>query len=304
MISVIKYRQTNIKTLANIIGAKIIGKDCTINGLNLCNRESQYSSVLSYVNSEDYLSDLISNDKIKAVIISAALFKLIDKVAHERMTFIIESNPEQKFYYLHQYLLKNTMFYHQKPFPAKIGTTSQIKPSAIIEDNVFIGERCVVEANAVIRSGCILGDGVKVGYGSVIGSEGFQLIYGENGIPMLIPHCGGVQLSENVEIGDNSTISKSLFEGFTEVGRNTKIDNSVHIGHNCVIGEKVVVTAGSILLGSVTVKDRVWISPAATIMNGVVLEQDVIVGVSSLVTKSFPAGSNIIGIPARKSQFN
>ena len=126
MNSEIEYRQTNIKTLATLIGANIIGKDCIINGLNLCNRDTQYDSVLSYVNTEDYLTNLISSEKIKAVIISASLFDQIDKVLHKRMTFIIDSNPELKFYNLHHYLLKNTKFYYQKPFRAKIGTTSQI----------------------------------------------------------------------------------------------------------------------------------------------------------------------------------
>ena len=126
---------------------------------------------------------------------------------------------------------------------------------------------------AVVGEGVLLGDRVVVQAGAVLGSSGFGYVRnGKTGEYLLFPQQGGLVIEDDVEIGANTTIDRGALEE-TRIGRGTKIDNLVHIGHNCRVGRNVVIAAqvgisgscvvedGAVLAGQVGISDHCHIGP-------------------------------------------
>ncbi len=137
----------------------------------------------------------------------------------------------------------------------KIGVGSRVGPGAVLEDGVVVGSDCNLMARVVVHARTVLGDRVVVQAGAVLGSTGFG--YAPNrdtGEYLLFPQQGRLVVEDDVEIGANTTIDRGAL-GETRIGRGTKIDNLVHIGHNCVIGKNVVIAAQTGISGSSVVED-------------------------------------------------
>ena len=140
---------------------------------------------------------------------------------------------------------------------ATIGQGTAIGAGAAIGPRVEIGEDCSIHANVTIYPGSRLGKRVVVHAGAVIGSDGFGYVRDpETGRLEKFPQIGTLEIGDDVEIGANATIDRGALE-VTRIGRGTKIDNLVHIGHNCQIGEHVVIAAQAGLSGSITVESHV-----------------------------------------------
>jgi len=158
-----------------------------------------------------------------------------------------------------------------------IGPGTSIGPNVVIGDGVQIGGGCDIQARVTIYSGVVLGDEVVVQAGAVLGSTGFGYARnGETGEYVLFPQQGQLVIEDRVEIGANTTIDRGAL-GETRIGRGTKIDNLVHIAHNCVIGKNVVIAAQTGISGSSVVEDgailggQVGIGEHATVGEGVIL---------------------------------
>ena len=158
-----------------------------------------------------------------------------------------------------------------------IGAGARIGPGVVLEDGVVIGNDCNVMARVVVHTGTVLGDRVVVQAGAVLGATGFG--YARNpgtGEYLLFPQQGQLIVEDDVEIGANTTIDRGAL-GETRIGRGTKIDNLVHIGHNCLIGKNVVIAAQTGISGSSVVEDgailggQVGIGEHATVGKGVIL---------------------------------
>ncbi len=159
----------------------------------------------------------------------------------------------------------------------KIGVGTRIGPGAVLEDGVEVGSGCNLMARVVVHTGTTLGDRVVVQAGAVLGSTGFGYARSrETGEYLLFPQQGRLIVEDDVEIGANSTIDRGAL-GETRIGRGTKIDNLVHIGHNCAIGKHVVIAAQTGISGSSVVEDgailggQVGIGEHATVGAGVIL---------------------------------
>lgn len=158
-----------------------------------------------------------------------------------------------------------------------IGPGTWIGPGVVIEDRVWIGSDCRIDARVTIYSGVTLGHEVVVQAGAVLGSAGFGYAPNpETGEYVLFPQQGRLFIEDRVEIGANTTIDRGAL-GETRIGRGTKIDNLVHIGHNCVIGRNVIIAAQTGISGSSVVEDgailggQVGIGEHATVGEGVIL---------------------------------
>ncbi|HMF53790.1 MAG TPA: UDP-3-O-(3-hydroxymyristoyl)glucosamine N-acyltransferase [Edaphobacter sp.] len=158
-----------------------------------------------------------------------------------------------------------------------LGTGTGVGPGAVLEEGVRIGARCVIGPRVTIHSGTSLGDDCVVQAGAVLGSTGFG--YARNrktGEYVLFPQQGRLVIEDRVEIGANTTIDRGAL-GETRIGSGTKIDNLVHIGHNCVIGRNVVIAAQTGISGSSVVEEgavlggQVGIGEHATVGEGVIL---------------------------------
>ncbi len=156
---------------------------------------------------------------------------------------------------------------------AILGARIQIDAGATVSARARLGDDVVLGSRAVVGEGVVLGNRVVVQAGAVLGSTGFG--YARDGVSgdyLLLPQQGTLVIEDDVEIGANTTIDRGALEE-TRIGRGTKIDNLVHIGHNCRIGRNVVIAAqvgisgscvvedGAVLAGQVGLSDHCHIGP-------------------------------------------
>jgi UDP-3-O-[3-hydroxymyristoyl] glucosamine N-acyltransferase len=134
-----------------------------------------------------------------------------------------------------------------------IGSGTQIRAGAKIGDNVSLGSDCVIHPNVFLEDGVTIGDRVILHAGVVIGADGFGYVRGDMGYHKF-PQIGTVIVEDDVELGANTTVDRGAL-GRTRIGKGTKLDNMVHVGHNCDIGERVVIAAQTGISGSVTIED-------------------------------------------------
>ena len=184
----------------------------------------------------------------------------------------------------------------------EIGDHSRIGAGSVIGENVRIGRDCNIYPRVTIYPGARLGDRVIVHAGAVLGSDGFGYVRDKTaGRYEKFPQIGRLEIEDDVEIGANSTVDRGALE-VTRIGRGTKIDNLVHVGHNVRIAENVVIAAQTGFSGSITVeKDaviggQVGIGEHATIGEGVLLG-----GQSGVLPKKILRGKGIAfwGTPAK-----
>jgi UDP-3-O-[3-hydroxymyristoyl] glucosamine N-acyltransferase len=170
------------------------------------------------------------------------------------------------------------------PF-AYISDHVSIGHGTVISQGVFIGERteignnCYIHPNVTIREDVRIGDNVVIHSGTVIGSDGFGYVF-EKGEHYKIPQVGGVIIGDDVEIGSNVSIDRATI-GNTVVGRGTKIDNLVQIGHNVKIGEKSLLVAQVAIGGSSEIGSFVTLAGQVGIADHTSIESGTIVGAKS-----------------------
>jgi UDP-3-O-[3-hydroxymyristoyl] glucosamine N-acyltransferase len=161
---------------------------------------------------------------------------------------------------------------------AQIGDGSRIEAGSVIGANVRIGQDCELYPNVTIYPGVLLGDRVIVHSGAVLGSDGFGYVRDRSsGKYEKFPQIGRLEIEDDVEIGANSTIDRGALE-ITRIGRGTKIDNLVHVGHNCQIGEDVVIAAQTGLSGSITIEKNVVLGGQVGIGEHARIEEGVMLG--------------------------
>jgi UDP-3-O-[3-hydroxymyristoyl] glucosamine N-acyltransferase len=177
-----------------------------------------------------------------------------------------------------------------------IGNDVVVSPTAYVGNDVKIGDRTRIYPHVSILDSVIVGSNVQIYSGAVIGSEGFAYTEAD-GKHIHIPHCGGVIIEDDVEIGALSAIVRAVL-GNTVVKRGTKIDNLVHVAHNVEIGEDSIILAQVAVAGSVEIGKNVTISGQAGITDHTVIGNNATIGGQSGVTKDIPANATVCGYPA------
>jgi UDP-3-O-[3-hydroxymyristoyl] glucosamine N-acyltransferase len=161
---------------------------------------------------------------------------------------------------------------------AKIGARTRVGPGAVIEANAVTGEDCVIAARATLCRGVEIGSRVIVQSGAVLGAIGFGYVRDhQSGEYLLFPQQGRLIVEDDVEIGANTTIDRGAL-GETRIGAGTKIDNLVHIGHNCIIGKNVIIAAQVGLSGSCIIEDGVILAGQVGLGDHVHLGPGVVIG--------------------------
>ncbi|WP_057882130.1 UDP-3-O-(3-hydroxymyristoyl)glucosamine N-acyltransferase [Tsuneonella troitsensis] len=176
-----------------------------------------------------------------------------------------------------------------------IAPGASVHPSAFVapEDVVIgpdsvIGPLAVIERNSIIGACCVIGPGV------VIGGNGFE-VREVDGRQRTIPHAGGVVIGDRVELQANTSVTRSLFWGATEIGADSATDNLVHIAHNVKIGQRCRLAAAAMIAGSTTLGDDVWVGPNATVSNGLIIGDGAHITLGAVVTKDVVAGQRVTG---------
>jgi len=182
-----------------------------------------------------------------------------------------------------------------------IGAGTSIGAGSVLAAGVIIGSNCELYPNVTVYSDTRIGDRVIVHAGAVLGSDGFGYVRDrDSGRYEKFPQVGRLEIEDDVEIGANSTIDRGALE-VTRIGKGSKIDNLVHIGHNCELGENVIVAAQTGMGGSSIAKDDVVMGGQVGIADHVRIEAGVIVGAQAGVpTKKVLRGRGVVfwGTPA------
>ena len=161
---------------------------------------------------------------------------------------------------------------------AEIGESTRIGAGCAIGRGVKIGRECEIYPKVTIYAGTMLGDRVIVHAGAVLGSDGFGYVRdAKSGRYEKFPQVGKLVIEDEVEIGANSTIDRGALDE-TRIGRGTKIDNLVHIGHNCRLGQNVVIAAQTGLSGSIVIENDVVLGGQVGIGEHARIEEGVMLG--------------------------
>jgi UDP-3-O-[3-hydroxymyristoyl] glucosamine N-acyltransferase len=182
---------------------------------------------------------------------------------------------------------------------SQIGSGCYIAAGCRIGNRVTIGESTTLHANVSVYDNVRIGARVILHSGCVVGADGFGFTLAGDHYEKF-PQVGSVEIGDDVEIGANSCVDRAAL-GTTRIGSGTKLDNLVHVGHNCTIGKHVVVAAQTGFSGSVIVGDYAAIGGQAGIGEKAVIDSKAVVGGKSgiLTGQRIEAGEPVWGIPAR-----
>jgi UDP-3-O-[3-hydroxymyristoyl] glucosamine N-acyltransferase len=197
---------------------------------------------------------------------------------------------------------------------ARIGANASIGPYVVVERDVTVGDNCTLLSHVVIYRGaaignnffahahvsvrehCDIGNNVLLHNGVVIGSDGFGFAKDDQGNWYKVPQSGKVVIEDNVEIQANSCVDRGSM-GETRIGRNTKIDNLVQVGHNCIVGDNSLLCAQVGLAGSTELGKNVILAGQAGVAGHCKVGDGVVITAQSGTHGDIPAGSVISGFP-------
>ena len=177
---------------------------------------------------------------------------------------------------------------------AIIGKEAHVGSYSSIGKNVKIGVGTIIENNVHIDDNTSIGDYCYIKSNTVIGESGFGFVF-DNEVPIKIAHLGDVIIKNNVEIGANCTVARGTIDS-TVIRDHVKIDDHVHIAHNCTIGSKTIITAHVLLSGSVTIGKSCWIGPNSSIIQNILIGDNSLIGIGSIITKDLPNKSKVMGL--------
>ncbi len=180
---------------------------------------------------------------------------------------------------------------------AVIGDRTVIHGGAFVGRRCVVGEDCVLHPNAVLREDVVLGERVTVHAGAVLGSDGYSFVSDESGHTR-VPQVGTVVVGEDVEVGALATVDRATLDA-TVIGAGTKIGDLVHVGHNCRIGEHVLLLPLTAISGSVEIGDGVVFAGRSGSADNVRIGAGAQVGACAVTFKDVEPGQVVWGNPAR-----
>lgn len=203
----------------------------------------------------------------------------------------------------------NKLTLHFNPFIASkesisssaiIGENTIIQPNVFIGNNVKIGKNCTIHPNVTIYDNSVIGNNVTIHANTVLGADAFYYKNRSEGFDKLISG-GRVVLEDEVDLGASCTIDKGV-TGDTKIGKGTKIDNQVHVGHDTVIGKKCLIASQTGIAGCVIIEDEVTIWGQVGTNSGITIGKGAIILGQTGVTKSVAGGKSYFGTPISESR--
>ncbi|MDP8266320.1 MAG: UDP-3-O-(3-hydroxymyristoyl)glucosamine N-acyltransferase [Candidatus Aceula meridiana] len=305
--------QKTLQEIAQLVDGKARGdKDLVITGISGI-KEAREGDITFLANNK-YFS-LLEKTQASAVIVPL-------DVAETKKNVIKVENPSVAFARLASEILEAQTYQPKGIHPTAIiaedvvlgenvvvGPHTVIEKQAKIKDNTVIysgcfvgakteiGAECLIYPNVVIRERISIGNRVIIHPGTVIGSDGFGFAK-VDGVHQKIPQVGTVIIEDDVEIGSNVTIDRARFDK-TFIGQGTKIDNLVQIAHNVVIGKHCLIISQSGISGSTTLEDRVILAGQVGIAGHLTIGENSVVAAKSGVPKSIPPNTVVFGYPAK-----
>ena len=272
--------------LAKNLNLDMHGKDIDISGI--CSFNDVLGKNLFFTKNINNLEDALDD-----VIVIAP-----EKVPLARYTTMQSSEPRLDFIKA-LVLLKDKIGFSFNDAEPNIHPSAQIGQHVVIEKGVVIGEGSVIGHHVVIRRGTEIGKFCHVQSGAVIGEDGYGFEQDTQGIPLRMVHLGGVQIKNNVHVGANTTICQGTLSP-TIIEDDVKIDNLVHIAHNCHIKARAMIIACAEISGSVIVGEDAWIAPGTSIRQKLTIGAGSLVGLGAVVVKDVRDKTVVLGNPAKE----
>lgn len=274
-----------VSELAKNIAVRFFGEDASFHTLTVANRAT-CDDIAIFLWEKDLRA--LKGKKVAAVLADEASAA---RHAHEIDTaWLISHDLFETFRHLAG--MQQNGFVNR----GKIDNTATIHPSAFVAEDVFIGEGAVIMAGARVLKGSSLGNYCVIGPNTVVGSEPF-CPYGTNP-SRLLPALGHVQVGDHVHIGANCTIARGLVVS-TKIGAYSLLDDQVHVGHDSLIGENVIIAGQSALAGLTQIKNHVTIGGQAGIGPHVVIGEGSRISGRAGVVKDVADFQVVSGFPAR-----
>lgn len=278
--------------IAGIIKGKAIGKsDFYITGFNEIHKVE--AGDLSFVDHPKYYEKALT---------SAANTILINKEVECPVgkALIISDDPFRDYNLLTSYFRKfepSTSLISSK---ARIDEHTVVQPGAFVCHHAVIGKNCIIHSGAVIYDHCVIGNNVVIHGNAVIGADAFYFKRRPEGYDKL-KSCGRVVIEDDVEIGACSTIDKGV-SGDTVIGKGTKMDNHVHVGHDSVIGKNCLFAAQVGIAGVVTIEDDVILWGQVGVQKDLTIGKGAVVLGQSGIPKSLEGNKTYFGSPVREAR--
>jgi UDP-3-O-[3-hydroxymyristoyl] glucosamine N-acyltransferase len=183
---------------------------------------------------------------------------------------------------------------------ASIGQGTVIQPGAFIGNNVTIGNNCLIHANVTIYDHSVIGDNVIIHSGAILGADAFYFKRRPDHFDKL-ESCGRVVIEDDVEIGANTTIDKGV-SGDTIIGKGSKLDNLIQVGHDTIIGKNCLFAAQAGIAGCVNIEDDVILWGQVGVQKDLTIGKGAIVLGQSGISKSLKGNTTYFGSPAQEAK--
>jgi UDP-3-O-[3-hydroxymyristoyl] glucosamine N-acyltransferase len=282
------YTPQTIEGIARILNCDYIG-DAEFPVLGMNEIHMVASGDIVFVDHPKYYDKALAS---KATII------LINKEVScpDGKSLLISDDPFRDF---------NKLTNHFNPFIAAtatisisaiIGNNTVLQPNVFIGNNVQIGNDCIIHSNVCIYDNAIIGNNVTIHSGTILGADAFYYKNRPEKFDKLLSG-GNVVIEDQVDIGALCTIDKGVTAS-TTIGKGSKIDNQVHIGHDTVIGKRCLIASQVGISGCVIIEDFVTIWGQAGVTSGVTIGEKAVISAQSGVSKSLEGHKSYFGTPA------
>lgn len=280
----------SLQWIAEFIGAKLLGKsNASATGINEIHKVE--NGDLVFVDHAKYYDKCIN---------SAASFIIINKevAIPEGKALLIVGNPFEAYCKIVNHFLPFEGATKIQSESAIIGEGSFIYPGAFIGNHVSIGKNCIIYPNVSIMDHCIIGNNVIVQSGTVIGSDAFYYNTKKDRDVWYkkMPSCGRVIIEDEVEIGAGCTIDRGVSND-TIIGKGTKMDNMIHIGHDTITGKNCLIAAQVGIAGVVTLEDGVILWGQVGVSKTLTIGANAVIYAQSGVIKNTEGGKVYFGSP-------
>ncbi|MBV6485734.1 MAG: UDP-3-O-acylglucosamine N-acyltransferase [Flavobacteriales bacterium] len=287
-----KIKSNTLENIAKLLNCEFIGEaNHVVSGINEIHLVEHGDIV--FVDHPKYYEKAL-NSKATTIIIN----QKVDCPAGKGLIF--SEDPFRDFNFLINFFSPFEFNKEIVSTSAQIGRNCEIHASVSIGNNVKIGDNCMLFPGVVIYDNCIIGNNVIIHANTVIGGHAFY--YKNRGTHRERLNSGGnVIIHDHVEIGACSTIDKGV-TGSTTIGKHTKIDNHVQIGHDTVVGEMCIIASQVGVAGCTVIGNNVTLWGQVGIPSDIHIGDNVVVQAQSGITKSLDAGKSYFGSPAEETR--
>ncbi|HVZ55999.1 MAG TPA: UDP-3-O-(3-hydroxymyristoyl)glucosamine N-acyltransferase [Chitinophagaceae bacterium] len=284
-----------VRWVAEFIGAELLGNDQGLaTGINEIHKVEQGDLV--FVDHPKYYETCIR---------SAATFIIINKKTEcpEGKALLVVEDPFASYVKLVNHFRPFTPSMSLVSESAVIGEGTVVMPGTYIGNHVRIGRNCIIHPHVTILDHCEIGDDVIIQAGTVIGSDAFYYNKKTNR-PVhyqKMPSCGRVIIESHAELGAGCTIDRGV-SGDTVIGRGSKLDNLVHVGHDTVIGRNCLLAAQVGIAGATTLGDEVILWGQVGVSKTLTIGRGAVVYAQSGVPSSLEGGKVYFGSPVEEAR--